>query len=270
MRTLLTCLALALPTSGLAAGWTQAEGAYYAKLWGRALVGTGVFDADGEVFQAPGGYKDFALNAYAEFGATDFLTIIAFGNPFGYASYEEGDSTSYVGAQGAGLRLGRAFGGLQFASEFRYAYLPGVPAIGAGEAEGRTFTLTPGVASNRIDGEVQFGMGLPFGWWAAAIGGRAFDGEGIDPAVIGFAQLGWNAASTVTLDFHANLNQPLGEVEAINVLGAGQTAYLGLGLSGTWWFLQNWGLHLGVEGVAYAKSNASTPTLTFGFETRGE
>lgn len=276
MRALLIAAALATPAAGWAAGWTQPEGAYYVKLWGRSLVGWNAFDANGAAAELPGTFTDLALSVYGEYGLMEGLTLVAFGNPVGWTHYSEGTSAAYVGAQGLGVRIGRAVGALQVAGAFRYAYLPSSAAVGSGTLEGgEPFVLQAGVATNRIDGELQLGAPLSFGWWSAALGGRAFDGTSadgtpIDPAVIGFAQLGWQMSARWTTDLHFNLHQPLGAVEAVNVLGAGQTAYLGVGASGTWWFLPNWGLHMGFEGVVYAQSNAETPTLTLGFETRSE
>lgn len=263
--------ALLAASPALSAGWTQPAGGHYAKAWTRLLMGKAMFTADGDRVDLPDSFTDAAVNLYGEYGLTDRVTLVGFANPYGHASYAGGDATSYVGFLGGGVRLGRPVGPLSLAGEVRYGYAPDVGAkvVGAGEAEGVPFVLAPTVNTHRIEGEVQVGMGLPFGWWAASVGARAFSEAAISPAVIGFAQVGWQVSSAWVLDLHFNLNQPVDDVEITNVLGAGQTAYLGYGLSASWWFLEALGLHVGVEGVAYAKSNASTPTLTLGLETRG-
>ncbi len=254
----------------LAAGWTQPEGAHYAKVWTRLLVGQNLFDADGGTAELPDGFRDVAVNLYGEYGLTDTVTLVGFANPYGHAAYDGGDSTHYAGFFGGGVRLGRAVGPLRLAGEVRYGYAPDVGAdvIGTGTAEGVPFFLAPTVETHRIEGELQVGAGLPFGWLAASLGARGYSASAISPAVTGFAQLGWQISPRWVVDLHTNLHQPVDAVEVVNVLGAGQTAYLGVGVSGTWWFLDRLGLHAGIEGVAYAQSNASTPTLTLGLESR--
>jgi hypothetical protein len=254
-----------------AAGWTQAEGAFYAKAWSRAIMGSGMITAQGENVKLGDAYRDVGLNLYGEYGLTSALTLVGFAQPFGIAGFGEGDNQTYVGALGGGVRLGHALGRLQLAAELRYGYAPdvGTDPVGVGVAEDVPFVLVPTVNTHRVDAELQAGMGLPFGWWSASAGVRTFSAEGLDPTIIGFAQLGWQINPRWVLDLHLNLNQPTGDVVITNVLGAGQTAYLGVGVSATWWFVDQLGLHLGVEGVARAESNAATPSLTLGLEARG-
>ncbi|MEZ4470369.1 MAG: hypothetical protein R3F60_06125 [bacterium] len=112
------------------------------------------------------------------------------------------------------------------------------------------------------------GQPLGFGWLAVSGGVRVSGRTGIDPAIVGSAQVGWQATDAVQLDFHLNLHEPMGEVEVTNVTGAGQTRYLGFGVGVSWWFSPVWALASGFEGVAYARSNAATPTVTLGIEHR--
>ncbi|MCA9543757.1 MAG: hypothetical protein KC613_05185, partial [Myxococcales bacterium] len=204
------CAAFLAASPALAAGWTQPAGGHYAKAWTRLLMGKAMFTADGDTVDLPDGFTDVAVNLYGEYGLTDRVTLVGFANPFGRASYAAGDSTSYVGFLGGGVRLGRPVGPLNLAGEVRYGYAPdvGAEAVGAGEAEGVPFVLVPTVNTHRVEGELQVGMGLPFGWWAASVGARAFSEDAISPAIIGFAQLGWQASAAWVLDLHLNLNQP--------------------------------------------------------------
>ncbi len=264
---LLVSLALLTPTLN-AAGWTQPAGAAYAKLWWRSLVGDRVYFADGSSDALPERYLDQALNLYAEVGLLDELTLVAYANPFGYAKYGD-ESVSYVGNLQAGLRYGLALGDARLAVEGHYGYAPDIGEEDLVRDPKATVVYVPTFETHRADGELQLGYPLPFGWVAASAGYRWYSREHIDPAVYGFAQLGWSP-DPFTLDFHLNLHEPLGDVDLTNVAGAGQTRYLGVGVGASWWFVETLALAFGFEGVAYAQSNAATPTMTLGLEWKAQ
>jgi hypothetical protein len=272
MRALLVLLVSLSPALAFAGGWTQPEGNAYAKLWYRGLFGSNAFGADGETFELPDSFTDQAVNLYAEVGLHDHLTLVVHSNPFGMASIGDG-STTYVGRTAVGLRGGLAMGKTRLAIEGQYAFAPdiGEEAIASGVADtGEAFTYIPAVKTQSISGELQIGHPLSFGWLVAHAGWRGFTRSSIDPVITGFAQLGWNINQSWVLDAHVNLNEPLGDVEVTNVAGVGQTAYLGVGFGLSWWFSEAFALNTGFEGVAYARSNAATPTLTLGVEYRGQ
>lgn len=265
------CLLALCPSLAVGAGWTQPEGAAYAKLSYRGLFGSGAIDTKGETFDLPDAYSDQAINLYAELGLHDDLTLIVLSNPFGVAG--SGDkSTTYVGRTAVGLRAGRAFGSTRLAIEARYGFAPdiGETSVADGVAEGRTYRYVPTVQTQSYAGELQLGQPLSFGWLALSAGVRAFSREDLDPAIIGFGQLGWNMNDTMTLDLHLNVHEVIGDVEVINVAGAGQTRYLGVGFGYSWWFSKSVAFNAAFEGVAYAESNAATPSLNLGFEYRGQ
>lgn len=264
-------LALILaPQLALAGGWTQPTGQAYAKLWYRGLIGQAAFDTGGEIVDLEDGFTDHAVNLYAEVGLVDWLTLVVHTNPFGAASFAGGDTT-YVGRTNAGLRAGTAFGDTRLAIEAQYGFAPstGAESIGENVVDGVPYFYAPTVETQSFSGELQAGHPLSFGWLAVSAGVRGFTADGLDPAIIGFGQLGWNVASNMTLDLHLNLHEVLGDVEVNNVAGAGQTRYLGWGLGYSWWFTDAVALAVGFEGVAYAQSNAATPSLIFGIESRG-
>ena len=107
-------------------------------------------------------------------------------------------------------------------------------------------------------------------WLTASVGLRGFSEDELDPVVFGFGQLGWQVADSMTLDFRLMLHEVLGDIDVINVSGAGQTRYLGIGLGYSYWFTDAVAVNVGFEGVAYAASNAATPSLLFGIESRGQ
>ena len=51
-------------------------------------------------------------------------------------------------------------------------------------------------------------------------------------------------------------------------LGGGQTRDLGFGLGASDWLTPNFALFGGFEGDVYSRSNAATPSLMLGFESR--
>lgn len=259
------------PSLALAAGWTQPEGAAYAKLSYRGLFGSNAFDTEGGTFELPDAYSDHAVNVYAELGLRDDLTLIVLSNPFGVAGAGD-ESTTYMGRSAVGLRAGRAFGSTRLAIEARYGFAPdiGETSVATGVVEDKAYTYVPTVQTQSYTGEIQIGQPLSFGWLSASVGIRGFSREGLDPAVIGFGQIGWSMSEATTLDLHLNVHEVIGDVDAINVAGAGQTRYLGVGLGYSWWFSKSVAFNAAVEGVAYAESNAATPSLNLGFEYRGQ
>lgn len=269
--TLVTLASVALLLGAVdarAAGWTQPTGGLYLKLWERSLVGGTAYLADGSTDEVSETFVDQALNLYLEYGLTDALTLVAFGSPVGYAAYGD-ESAIYVGPLAAGLRYGLPLGAARLAIEAHYGYAPdvGTDSLGGGVVDGEAYVYVPAVETHRVEGELQLGVPLSFGWTAASAGYRWLSHDDLDPVIYGFAQLGWHASDAWVLDLHLNLHEPSGvDLEVANVAGAGQTRYLGFGVGASWWWAQAWALALGFEGVAYAQSNAATPTLTVGVE----
>lgn len=248
------------------AGWTQQENAYYAKVWTRALVGSQGFFQDGET-RSVSDFTDVNVSGYLEYGLTSRWTLVGFATPFGYADVDS--STGYIGPLGVGARLGLLTGDLKLALEARYAYRPnvGTDVVGQGVSEGQPWFYQPTVETHQVDGEVQLGYGLPFGWVRLTGGIRGFSRNFLDPAVIASAQLGYSSGDFVA-DVHFNLFEQLGDVELTNVSGAGETRYLGIGLTFAYWFSKQWGVGLTPEGVLYARGNAATPSLMLSLEHR--
>ncbi|MEZ4464331.1 MAG: hypothetical protein R3F43_07395 [bacterium] len=146
------------------AGWTQPAGDLYAKVWGRSLLGKGVYTAAGDIKELPESYLDEALGVYAELGLTDWLTLLAAGTPVGFSRYGD-ESTTYVGPLALGLRAGLAAGQTRLALALTAGDAPdvGEEQLGAGQAEGVDFVYIPATCDALRDG---FGVwGSP---WASA------------------------------------------------------------------------------------------------------
>jgi hypothetical protein len=269
VRLVLVILFVAAAPSALAGGWTQPEGAHYAKVWSRTVVGQSAHTAGGDTVELPERFIDTSLNLYGEYGLTDTLTAVAFGSPIGWSKIGDA-STAVVRTMSLGLRRGWRLGDTRLALEGHYGYSPniGTDMLSAGEAEGEPFIYVPSFESHRLSAEAQLGHPLGFGWVSLSAGYRHYTAAALDPVIYSFAQLGWNLSSAWVLDLHFNLHEPLGEVDVTEVLGVGQTRYLGFGLGARYWLTPRFALFGGFEGDVYSRSNAATPSLMLGFESR--
>lgn len=273
----------ALISSAQAGGWTQPEGEGYAKLGMRGLTGSRGFLPDGSVTGLDGTFTDLRTEIYAEYGLSDRLTLVTLLAPVGLASFSgdadnaagTGDeSTTYVGPLLVGARYGlKTDGALRLAIEGHVGGTPGVgdDSVGLGSSDdGDPYSYTPAVAAMQGDLELQAGLGLSGGYWlSAGVGMRAWaaDDAERDPAVTGSFQVGW-ASGTIVVDLHMNLLQPLGDVEAFEVAGTAQTAYLGIGPGFSWWFNPAWAMHVGLDSVLFAEANAAAAPVVLAVEHR--
>ena len=274
MWRLATRISLALLALGVAAGpswaggWTQPQGQLYLKVWDRTLVGKKAFLTDGTIADLPESFQDHQLSAYFELGLSDEATLVARASPIGVSSY--GDNLRlYSGGFALGLRHALLSGVVPVAVEARLGGRPSGPLLGSGEARGAAFSMTPVVGTAHFDFELQAGAALPYGFWASGSAGSVLYTEAsLAPSLNGFLQLGWGSSFGLVLDLHLNFAHSTKMDEITNVLGSGNTRYLGFGLALAYWFTPRFALNAGLEGVLYAESNAATPSLLFGFEVR--
>ncbi len=257
-------------SSAQAGAWTQPEGEFYLKLWDRSLLGTGVFLADGEALSDDSlqSYQDHQLGLYGEWGLTDKVTLMASGSPIGFAS-QGGEQTLYVGPLALGARYGILDSALHLSVEGHYSYAPGIGEknLSTQVVQGNTLVYIPTVENHYGELSLHAGYGFNFGGWAqVSLGGRANSGEGIDSAIVSFAQFGYRISESSLVDVHFNTYLPLGDVEVNNISGAGQTQYVGFGLAYSYWFTPHVGANIGFEGALMAASNAATPSLLVGVE----
>ena len=260
-----TCM---LGPSAYAGGWTQPEGDFYLKVWDRTLVGKNAFTAGGDTAELPDTFQDHQLNIYGEYGLLDELTLTLSVVPVGFASYE-GESRAYFGGATAGARYRFLTGPLVLAVS---AHAGGRPSsgdpLGVAVVGNETYVVDPVVGTIYGGAALEAGYGLSFGWLAASFGTRAFSRKELDPALFANLQFGWNTGIGLILDVHAGWYHAFGELAPVNVLGAGQTRYLGFGLGLSWWFHDHVGVNAGFGGAFFARSNAATPAITLGLEFR--
>ena len=186
-------LVLGLAPAGVAqaGGWTQPQGDYYVKIWERSVIGTGLFDVDGEIFDAGRSYADHALNVYGEVGFTDAWTVMVSSTPVGMSTFD-GVSTPYVGATALGVRRALIASDNRLAASVMMGYAPaiGETTLGEGEAEGRSFVWIPAVQNPFLEAQLEYGRGFSWGWVTAGGGLRANGRSDMDPAAVGSAQIG--------------------------------------------------------------------------------
>lgn len=278
-RLLLLSIALLLPSATASAdAWTQREGACYAKLSARgifgstAYLGTGLRDSRENVVD----YRDVQAQLYAECGLHPQLTALVFGVPLGYA--DAGRDTAYIGPLGVGVRLdpiGDA-GPVRFALQANYAFAPDVGATRLFDEAGAAPPVFYQPALENHYGELSAQLGGGFvlsedvnGWIVGTFGLRFSSAAGVDPALVGNAQMGLTVWSWLQVEAHFPLYEPFFQsIVETNIAGVGQTRYLGFGVSASLWFLPELAVNAGVDGVFYASSNAATPSLTLGLESR--
>lgn len=253
-----------------AGAWSQAEGAWYAKVWARAMSGSAGFFADGEVRELGVDFSDFSANAYAEYGVTDTITVTADATPYGYAKV--GDSSRhYLGEDGVGVRYGVLQGVVPVAVQARYGYASGLgdAVLGSGVVEDKAWVYAPTITTHVLDLSAQVGAGGSVGWINLGIGAKAYSNEALDEAVYGVLNAG-TSFGPVALGTSLFLHEPLGDIVVNNVAGTSQTRYLGVVVGATWWVSEGFGVGAGVEGVAYAAANAAAPVFTLSLEFQGQ
>jgi hypothetical protein len=261
---------LALPSATARAGaWTQLDGEHYLKVWVRSIFGDRLFQADGDTAQMPDGFREHSLDVHAEYGIDDFWTLVAAGRPLGWATVGD-ESTLYVGPLSLGVRRALLRRPVRVAAEVHYGYAPplGDEVLASGSAGGEPFVYAPVVETHRVDGLVSVGYGLPWGWTTAQAGARWSSDDGIDPALMGLAQLGVDFDFGLTAAAYVAAYEPLGEVEVANASGAGQTRYVGFGIDVSYWFDYHWAVNVGIASAFLAESNAAAAPINVGFEHR--
>jgi hypothetical protein len=276
---LVVLVGVILPSRAAGFGWVQPPGRCYAKVWDRSWVGAYAYTSAGlrDMERVPL-YQDHLLNLYGECGLSRRVTAHVALSPAGYAR-TAGAGTFYVGPLSAGLRVGLlTSGSVRLAVSGRYGYAPAVgdtplwDSTITVDGEDRRVIYQPAVENHL--GEVSLGLGRGFSWgrrpayFGASLGVRLNSAETMDPVLTGEAQLGI-AFAAVDLDLHLHLHEPsFQSVERTNVAGAGQTRFLGFGVTVSYRLSPALALFFNLEGVFYAVSNAATPSLAAGVQSR--
>ena len=263
---------LLLPATATAGAWVQEPGHCYGKLWDRSMFGSGAYAATGlrDMLDVPS-YQDHQLNIYAECGIHNRVTLLFSATPMGYAS-SGGKGTFYMGPLSLGSRIGlKTEGTFRFAAGARYSF---APAIGdAPLTQSNQAIYQPALENHfgelTIEGGAGFSLGSIPAFISTSLGARLQSAKGVDHALIGGIQFGITLIEHLQLMLNLHLYEPFFQpVEITNTAGIGQTRYLGFGLNASYWVMKSLALFFTLDGVFYAESNAATPALLFGLETK--
>lgn len=261
--------------SAHAAGWTQKDGEFYGKVWQRTLIGREIFISGRTTARLPQSYQDHQLNIYGEYGLTDDWTLTLSGTPLGIATYAS-DPVIYTGGATVGARYALAKGRLAAAVELQMGGRPGadrrasdiIEASVAGTTRDQMTEATPSIGTAHASLEVQGGFSTSLLWISGAAGLRAFTNSALKPALFANVQAGWSSDFGLGLDLRMSLYHSTGSIDVINIYGAEQTRYLGVGVGMSYWITDNFAMNAGVDGALFASANAATPSLMLGIAFR--
>lgn len=256
-------VALLVPATAYAGGWTQAAGDGYAKVWGSYLAGDAAYDADGDAVEVAS-FRLVRLHAYGEFGLRDDLTLVGSVQPLGSATLGD-ESVGFAGPAMVGLRQRFLSDGLQFAMEARIGGEPSTRDLAPADA---SYRFQPTEATGRFEYEAQVGHALPFGWITAAVGPRWHSSADLSHELFASAQLGFGPFAGFLFDIHLAANTTLSPLTSNNVIGSGDTHYIGGGLGVSYWPIDTVGFHAGADGALFARTNLGVPPLQLGVEFR--
>lgn len=271
MRWSWIALSLLLSGPAYAGGFTQSEGGYYVKAWSRSLIGTKAFDTTGELVELPASFSDHALNFYGEYGLTREVTLLMQATPFGYSKYDD-VSTLYAGTLALGVRHALWTGSQPLALEVRAGGRPAVgdDALGSGTLDTGPYVVRATLPTLFFDVELQAAAGFGPGLWvSAAAGARLFSRDGLSPALVSNLQFGWSSSFGLVLDLHAQAYFSVQRPDVIDVLGVGQTDYIGVGVGVAYWMTSGFGVTLGADTAPLARANAGTVPIQVGVQLKG-
>ncbi len=267
----LTAFVVMVSGPAYASGFTQSEGGYYVKAWSRSLIGDKAFDTGGELVDLPESFSDHALNFYGEYGLTREVTLLMNVVPFGYSSFGD-TSTLYAGTLALGVRHALWTGSQPLAVEVRAGGRPSVgdDVLASGALDTGPYVVRATLPTLFFDVELQAAASMPYGMWvSAAAGARMHSREGLSPALMSSLQFGWSSSFGLVLDLHAQAYFSVQRPDVIDVLGVGQTDYIGLGVGAAYWITDGFGVTLGADTAPLARANAGTVPLQIGVQLKG-
>ena len=266
---------LLLLTQTALAGWTQPQGAHYAKVGVRGIVGNRAMLAEGitiatvdqEVEVEP--LQDWALQLYGEYGISDDWTGVIQASPVGFSRY--GDrSTVYTGQLKLGIRHGLMTGTHNLAVQVDVGYTPplGQEDLSAGSLLPE-LVFVPIESHVEAGGQLQYGAGFGHNWVSLAAGAAWL--STLDPIAMGGFSLGRTFPKRGNrLDLHIPFRIPFAPLrEPANFAGTGDTRYIGIGIGYTFTFGDGWGVQTSGEAVLVGAANIGAPTIPLYLEHKG-
>lgn len=257
---------LALLAALTPAGAVAAEPGF-AKASVRSLFGDSAYDAEGERVRLPRDYRDHQLRLWGRWPLDETWALFGGLAPVGWATYESRSRIYFGGGSaGASVRLLRGPVDLELQAEF--GARPEGPTLFSGVVEGSALRLRPSVGTLFGSAHLSALRGLGWGWVRAALGATGFSRDGLDPALDAYVQLGWTPIRPLEFDLHLSGGWSFGDLSPVDVLGNGQTRYLGLGLGVAWWAFEDLGVTASFDIGPFARSNAYSPALGLGLVAR--
>lgn len=260
---------LALTAAEARAGWVQPAGSYYLKAWNRTVAGDRVFLPNGEIEPLGFTYQQHVLNVYAELGVTADTTVIVNASPFGLAS--AGDNwLPFSGITSLALRFSLAKGTVPLALELGYGYSPNISGdfVREGMLGTNYFVFRPAFEQHLGRGHLFAGYAVDNFWFKTGAGAVFSSSEEIDPAVEALLSIGLNTSFGLDVALHGVLHLPTHRPRFIDVTGVGNTRYLGVDLTVSYWFSDHFAVSAGLGTAPFAESNAAAPALSLGVEIR--
>jgi hypothetical protein len=238
----------------------------YVKVWNRTLVGSSAFSDTSGTVKLPSLYQDHQVSLYLDHQRGPWAFSLE-GVPVGVADYA-GSTVAYFGGMTGSLRYRLAFDGFGLAVRAHIGARPDVDPLGTEVIDGKTFLVVPTVGSFFGGGALVFDVPLSFGWLKANGGSRLFTADALSTAFFAGAEFGWQTSLGLVLKVDLSWYHSLDLPEPINVLGSGNTRYLGFGMELSYWFVESVSVQLGLGGAFFARHNAATPSINAGVAFR--
>lgn len=264
MPTVAKCLSV---MALLAAAPDAVASPLYLKIYNRTIIGRDAFVEGRDTVTLPAGYQDHQLSLYASHELYPRLRLIIDAVPVGVAAYD-GETRAYFGGGTFGVAADLWRGPVILGAEIRVGGRPDAPELGRPTVDGTEVVVTPVVGTFLGGAAGTLLWPVSWGWIAARAGVEAYGAPELSPAGFGSAQVGWRTGSPLELSAQVQLWHATEVDPPVNVLGSGNTRYLGFNLDATWWFTGGLGVLAGVGGVVYATHNAATPSLRVGVQIR--
>ena len=107
------------------------------------------------------------------------------------------------------------------------------------------------------------------GWVNVEAGTRVNTNPTMSPALVVLAQVGMTFFGWFQAQLYFPIYEPFFQpVVETNIIGVGQTRYFGFGARVSARFIDDLAVYFALDGVFYASSNAATPALQLGLESR--
>lgn len=216
--------------------------------------------------ELPASYQDHQLRMFGTYQIQDRWTLVASATPVGILTFGASE-LEYIGGAEVGFRWAALPQPFELSLSLSAGARPGSGRINVDQGESlsepRTL-LEPIVGSAIGAASILARYGFGWGWLLVSGGGKIFSNARLDPALEAFAQLGFAPSESFFIDIRSSGRYAFGSLVPVNILGASQTRYVGLGLGLEWWTFPQFGLTAGADIGPFAESNAAALSFSLG------